>query len=194
MGISLNKSHKQHGSMLLEALISILIFSMGILAIVGLQAGSVSMSSDAQYRSEASIQASRYINSMWGDVAQAVTAQVTPAGAAAAGVPAGTPVKFDVNEFDSFRTGGANFNVWLGELQLALPNANADVKTATIISCKNKVCPPVFSSPSLQDTRTVATIVINWSVPGCGDPVAKPSCLHSYTTQAIISAQKIVKG
>ena len=55
----------QSGSMILEALISILIFSMGILAIVGLQAASVSASTDAKYRTEASLLANQLIGQMW---------------------------------------------------------------------------------------------------------------------------------
>lgn len=55
----------QSGSMILEALISILIFSMGILAIIGLQAASVTASTDAKYRTEASLLANQLIGQMW---------------------------------------------------------------------------------------------------------------------------------
>ncbi len=55
----------QRGVMLLEALISILIFAMGILAIIGLQASSVSMAGDARYRADANLLANRLIGSMW---------------------------------------------------------------------------------------------------------------------------------
>lgn len=56
---------KQTGSMLIEAMVGILIFSMGILAIVGLQAASIKMSSDAKYRSDASLLANQLIGQMW---------------------------------------------------------------------------------------------------------------------------------
>lgn len=55
----------QTGSMLIEALVGILIFSMGILAIVGLQAASIKVSSDAKYRSDASLLANQLIGEMW---------------------------------------------------------------------------------------------------------------------------------
>lgn len=55
---------KQQGSMLIEALVAILIFSMGILAIVGLQATSVKLSTDAKYRSDASLLANQLIGQM----------------------------------------------------------------------------------------------------------------------------------
>ncbi|MGA7595833.1 MAG: pilus assembly protein PilV [Gallionella sp.] len=56
---------KQSGSMLLEGLISLLLFSIGILAVVGLQASSVKMVGDAKYRSDASLLANQLIGQMW---------------------------------------------------------------------------------------------------------------------------------
>jgi type IV pilus assembly protein PilV len=58
---------KQSGSVLLEALISVLIFSMGILALVGLQGAMVKNSSDAKYRSDASFIAQERLGRMWTD-------------------------------------------------------------------------------------------------------------------------------
>lgn len=57
----------QRGSVLLEALIAILIFSMGILAIVGLQAVSMKAASDAKYRVDASFLANQVLADMWLD-------------------------------------------------------------------------------------------------------------------------------
>ncbi|OYY50680.1 MAG: type IV pilus modification protein PilV [Methylophilaceae bacterium 17-43-7] len=59
--------NKQSGSVLLEALISVLIFSMGILALVGLQGAMVKNSSDAKYRSDASFIAQERLGRMWTD-------------------------------------------------------------------------------------------------------------------------------
>jgi type IV pilus assembly protein PilV len=57
----------QHGVVLLEALIAILIFSMGVLALVGLQAAMIKNTSDSKYRSEASFIAQQRIGMMWSD-------------------------------------------------------------------------------------------------------------------------------
>ena len=57
----------QKGSALLEALFAMLIFSIGILALVGLQAVSIKNSIDAKHRSEASYMANRIIAQMWVD-------------------------------------------------------------------------------------------------------------------------------
>lgn len=59
----------QQGVVLLEALIAILIFSMGILALVGLQAAMVKNTSDARFRSEASFIAQQRIGLIWSDPA-----------------------------------------------------------------------------------------------------------------------------
>jgi len=58
-------SNKQGGSILLEALIAVLIFSLGILGLVGLQAASIKSSADAQYRTEAALHADELIALMW---------------------------------------------------------------------------------------------------------------------------------
>lgn len=55
----------QSGALLLEALVALLIFSFGILGIVGLQAAVVAQSSDARYRSDAALLASSLIGTMW---------------------------------------------------------------------------------------------------------------------------------
>jgi type IV pilus assembly protein PilV len=55
----------QAGIMLIEALIAILIFSIGILGIVGLQATAVQQSSDARYRSQAAELAQQLLGQMW---------------------------------------------------------------------------------------------------------------------------------
>lgn len=51
--------------MLLEALVAILIFSLGILGVVGLQATAVQQSSDARYRSVAAQLAEQLAGEMW---------------------------------------------------------------------------------------------------------------------------------
>lgn len=56
---------RQRGATLLEAMIGILIFSMGILALVGMQALAVKQVADAKYRADASFHANRIIGQMW---------------------------------------------------------------------------------------------------------------------------------
>src|SRR5665647_1242043 len=57
----------QQGVVLLESLIAILIFSMGVLAVVGLQAAMIKNTSDSKYRAEASFIAQQRLGMMWAD-------------------------------------------------------------------------------------------------------------------------------
>lgn len=57
----------QQGMMLLEGLIAIVIFSLGILAIIGLQAATVKQTTDAKFRLDASFLANQSIGTMWTD-------------------------------------------------------------------------------------------------------------------------------
>ena len=59
--------HAQEGAFLLEALIGILIFSLGILGIVGLQAQAIRSTNDAEYRAEAVYLANSLVSQMWAD-------------------------------------------------------------------------------------------------------------------------------
>ena len=61
----------QQGVVLLEALIAVLLFSMGVLALVGLQAAMVKNTSDSKYRAEASFIAQQRIGLIWSDPANA---------------------------------------------------------------------------------------------------------------------------
>lgn len=55
----------QKGMVLLEALIAILLFSMGILALAGLQANMLQNTSSSKYRADASYIAQQQIGNMW---------------------------------------------------------------------------------------------------------------------------------
>jgi len=55
----------QKGSYLLESLIAILIFSFGILGLIGLLSSSIRITNDARYRAEAANLASAMIADMW---------------------------------------------------------------------------------------------------------------------------------
>lgn len=58
---------QQRGMMLVEGMIAILIFSLGILAIIGTQAIAIKQTSDAKYRVDASFLANQSIGAIWTD-------------------------------------------------------------------------------------------------------------------------------
>lgn len=67
------KKHTQQGIVLLEALIGIVIFFIGSLAMIALQARSIATQSDAQYR----IEAAQLANRMLSDISLAVRRDTT---------------------------------------------------------------------------------------------------------------------
>ncbi|OIQ96198.1 hypothetical protein GALL_218270 [mine drainage metagenome] len=74
---------KHQGFMLLEALIGILIFAVGVLAVVGLQAMSIKDVADAKYRTDAALLANELISDAWvgsKDLATMQGAYASPSG------------------------------------------------------------------------------------------------------------------
>jgi type IV pilus assembly protein PilV len=67
--VKVNYIKHQQGSMLLEALIAVLIFSLGILALVGLQGTMIKNTGSSKYRADASYIAEQRIGAMWADPA-----------------------------------------------------------------------------------------------------------------------------
>jgi type IV pilus assembly protein PilV len=171
---------KQKGVMLLEALIAILIFSIGILALVGLQATSISMSSDAKYRSTASMLANQMIGRMWNDIA-VVTAS-------------GPATTYSITEFDNYIGDPGNntaptYATWLATVQNNLPNATATVTRSTVVT------PSPAVPNSIQTSVTSVSVSVCWRLPSAVTPSPLPvTCPntsdHSYTTSAQVSAQK----
>lgn len=63
--IRLKAKSTHQGIVLLEALVAVLLFSMGVLALVGLQAAMMKNTEDAKYRSEASYIAQQTLGQVW---------------------------------------------------------------------------------------------------------------------------------
>ena len=63
------RRHSQRGVMMIEVLIGILIFSIGILAMLGMQTLAMRATIDAKYRAEAGFLANEIVGVMWGDPA-----------------------------------------------------------------------------------------------------------------------------
>lgn len=131
--------HQQSGAMLLEALISILIFSIGILAIIGLQAAAVKASSDAKYRTEANLLANQLIGQMYVSNRTVAALQSNFQGGTGCG------------------TSGAAYTAWLGSTNApgtviySLPGAAAN--------------PPAVCIAAGTTAGSVVTITIFWLPP-----------------------------
>lgn len=57
--------HSQQGAVLLESLLAVLIFSLGVLALAGLQSAMIKNTDDAKYRAEAAFLAQEVISEIW---------------------------------------------------------------------------------------------------------------------------------
>jgi type IV pilus assembly protein PilV len=57
----------QQGVVLVEAMLAIVIFSIGVLAVVGLQAAMIKNTDEAKYRAEASYIAQKRVGEIWAD-------------------------------------------------------------------------------------------------------------------------------
>jgi len=85
--------------MLIEALVAILIFSLGVVAVMGLQAVSITQVSQAKYRADASYLANQLIGLMW------VADKTTLASFAS---PGGLRATWDANVASTLPNGSAN--------------------------------------------------------------------------------------
>ena len=116
----------QSGVMLLEALIGILIFSIGILAMVSMQAVSIKLATDSRDRAEASNLASELVGEMWLNRAALASYQYTGSGTAPAAL--------------------AN---WIAEVEASLPDAAATPPIVTVGAS------PLGASVGTETTVTV---------------------------------------
>jgi type IV pilus assembly protein PilV len=66
---NMQKRNSQSGIVLLEAMVAILIFSVGLLGVVGLQAAMIKSTGQAKYRADANFVAQEILGEMWSDVA-----------------------------------------------------------------------------------------------------------------------------
>jgi type IV pilus assembly protein PilV len=130
---------KQSGSVILEALISILIFSIGILALVGMQATAISGVADGKYRSTASFLANQMVGTIWANRQNAVNPSASNVMAASVD-PTFACAPCDANS----GVGNAYTQAWaMSSVAAALPNAKTSI---TIIG-------------------SVVTVTVGWQAP-----------------------------
>jgi len=127
---------QQHGFLLLEVLVALLIFAIGVLSLVGLQAASVKQSGEAKFRADASLLADDLIGRMWvGDRTAAVLA-----------------ANFEGPD-------GAGYQAWLPAVRAALPGVGtlAALPVVTVVAVPGGAGGLVPSS--------LVTVVISWKSP-----------------------------
>ena len=126
----------QRGAFLLEALIGILIFSLGVLGIVGLQARAIRFTNDAEFRAEAMYLANSLISQMWTDNRSQLK-----------------------NKYDSV-VGGAGYTAFKAKVHTAL--AGATIFPEPIVNVDGPLPLPQANSA----TSNVVQVKIFWQMPG----------------------------
>jgi type IV pilus assembly protein PilV len=159
-----SRRQNQSGAMLLEALIAILIFSLGILAIIGLQAQSIRNSAESKYRSDASYLANQLIGRMWVDRANLDTYSHNPGGTTVcspSGAAAGTATSTG-RWIASFTTTTAAEDI---SKPLLLPGATAAIQQVVVGAAVNstrtvfiRICWVSPTGPHNYDVRTIINI------------------------------------
>lgn len=135
---------KQQGVMMIEALVGILIFSFGILAMMGLQAVSIKNTVEARYRTEASFIANEIIGTMWTECGF---------GAACA-----------LSSYDTTAGTNPKMTAWRTEVANKLPGiVVGGVNSPTIVVAGNQVTVTVFwkipgTDATTRNFRTIAQI------------------------------------
>ncbi|WP_338848088.1 hypothetical protein V8J88_04605 [Massilia sp. W12] len=147
----------QRGSMLLEAVFGIVIFSLGILALVGLNAASAKQAAASKYRTDAALLANDYIGQMW--------ASQRGQDYMSSNFSGGLPLRENeppviTNPF---------YSSWYARVVANLPGASAK--------------PPVVTIANSFSGVSVATLTIYWKHPG----EASSAPYHQYTVSAQVS-------
>jgi len=153
---------KQRGGFLLEALVGILIFTLGVLGLFALQARAIGYSSDAQYRGEAAYLSNAYLSKMWA-------------------MPRGTLTAL----FDD--AGEAEYDAFAARITDRLPGASLIANNPTVVITQPggpAGIPNVAGSGmALTDNSTLVTITIQWMQPST---IEGESVTHRYEISSIL--------
>ena len=131
MNTILPTGRHQAGSFLLEALIGILIFAFGVLGIVGLQAHSLRVTNESQYRAEAAYLANAVMSEMWTDDYTTLKTKYDSVLGTGAGY---TKFKTDVKQKLAA--------VWVADPDLEFVDANAPSLQSSYVKIKVKFMMP----------------------------------------------------
>lgn len=137
------RKKSESGIALLESLIAILIFSLGILGVIAMHAVGIKTVSDARYRTEAGLLADEMMGRLWGNVANAATFN---------GFDTADTLNPLPDDCTTDETGAGMSCRWGKKVLAQLPNARARIAVA--------------AAGIAGSTATQVTITINWTPPG----------------------------
>ena len=158
---------RQQGVMLIEALIAILIFSIGILAVVGMQGVAIKNVTESRSRSEAAFLAQSLLAQMW------IDQNINPAGANTSNVT------FDNYNYAGSGSPPARLTDWVNQVK-KLPGATTWLPKVTITNPA-----PTPTNPTPTTSGADVKIEIFWQSPEEAS-LAPPPPPHRYTVMASI--------
>jgi len=136
-----NMPHRAHGFSLIEVMVAMTIFSVGVLGLLGMYGRTVTNYSDAKYRTDAALLAEALLSRVWVDRANIANYAYTGTGA------------------------NTTLQPWLNEVTTALPNGNAVVTvngtatTGSTVEVKLSWQPPDAAAQGQTHTHIeIATI------------------------------------
>jgi type IV pilus assembly protein PilV len=146
----------QQGSVLLEALIAFLIFSIGILGVIGLQATTINNTLDARYRTDAAFLANQIIAQIWADSRSSFD-------------PATGLARYDIQgtyacNACTSTNGNTNTRAWVAQIQSGFLPGVTDTT----------------NQPSIAISGAQVTVTMNWQSP------QNQSVRHNYVTRTEI--------
>ena len=163
----------QRGMMMIEALMAILIFSLGILGMVGVNALAVASQSDAQYRTDANKFATQIINQIWVSVVRTTDA---------AGVTTVDPASLNAFNYQSTSsaTASCSFSASAGDPSTPSPIVSAWLNSVTAAGAGLPGATAAMQQIAVANTATQVnevTVTVCWKAPG--DAVARRHVMQS---------------
>ncbi len=129
--------------MLLEALIALLIFAMGILAVIGMQARTIGQTMEARYRVDAAFLANQILSQMWADRTNVATYACNPCQAAS--------------------KGNANTQAWVSQIQ------NSSSQSAYLPGVTDSANQPTIAIQAMPNNQgSQVTVTLYWKSPQGG--------------------------
>ena len=139
------RSDRPRGFMMLEVLVALLVFALGVLGLVGLQATAVKQAGQAKYRSDAALLANELIGTMWVGNRNLANLQTTFSSA----------------------TEGEGYKLWLEKVSSTLPGV--DTYPPTVTFAQINPLPVLAGTPAGGPVLTPSlriTITVKWAAPG----------------------------
>lgn len=143
--------HGQRGVLLLEVLIALLIFSLGVLGLVGLQASAAKQSGQTKYRADATLLANDLVGQMRLTSNNFSTLKT---------------------RFQSAATAGADYVAWKARVVERLPGADAypPIVTLTEVQPLNAIVEGASAPSTGLTSSTQVTVTVRWKA--AGEPTA----------------------